>query len=135
MDPLAVFEQERGQEILAALRAHEPARALQLAEHLVLESDNPTTDPRQAHVMLAAAAYVAQMDAVTDGDREYDFREAVAPWCTEDELREAAMIVLYHQGTMLGWLPAALHDTAKTFLEAAGSRYAEGFAAIERRDV
>jgi len=85
--------------------------------------------------MLAAAAYVAQLDAVTDGDRTYDFREAVAPWCTPEELREGAMIVLYRQGTSQGWLPAALHDVAKTYFEAAGSRFAEGFADIERRDI
>jgi hypothetical protein len=135
MDPLAMFEAERGQEILAALRAHDPARAVQLAEHLVLESGNPTADPRQARAMVAAAAFVAQQDARADGEREYDYRAAVAPWCTPDELRDGAMLTLYSQGVLRGWLAAPLYDFAAPYFQEMGGRFAAGFAAIERRDV
>ena len=134
-DPMTVFEAERGQEILAALRAHDPDRAAQLTEHLVLESYSRTTGDRQGPAMLAAAAYVAQMDAAAAGDREYDYQAAVAPWCTPTELHEGAMLVLYSQGSTKGWLPAPLHDIAKQYFDSVGSRYAGRFADIERRDV
>ncbi|MEO6090975.1 MAG: hypothetical protein ABIQ18_48520 [Umezawaea sp.] len=131
----SLFQQARGQEILAALRAHEPERALRLAEHLVLESGNPTGDPRQGRAMLAAAAFVAQQDARADRDREYDYREAVAPWCNEDELRQGAMMTLYSQGTSQGWLAAPLYDLAAPYFQAMTGPFAEGFADIERRDL